>query len=87
VLPIGIAEPVVKVAITFDITDNQRLVIGAISTGKIQDATREQIRDYVTGLTGYALQTAVARLELFQDEMAATIIADAEAMTKEATDE
>ena len=76
-----------KVAITFDITDNQRLVIGAISTGKIQDATRDQIRDYVTGLAGYALETAVARLERFQDEMAGQIVADAEAATREAPDE
>ena len=76
-----------KVAITHKVTPIQRLVIGAIMTGRIQDATREQIHEYFTGVASRVLSTAVARLERFQDEMAGQIIADAEAATREATDE
>ena len=55
-------------------------------TGKIQDATRAEMHEYFADVAHRVLSTAVARLERFQDEMAGQIIADAEAMTKEATD-
>jgi len=56
-------------------------------TGKIQDATRAEMHEYFADVAHRVLSTAVARLERFQDEMAGQIIADAEAATREATDE
>ncbi len=56
-------------------------------TGKIQNATRDQMHEYYASIAKRILSTAVARLELFQDEMAGQIVADAEAATRGATDE
>ena len=52
-----------KVAVPYEIDDNQRLIIGAIMTGKLEPATREQIQTYCMRVVGKTLESAVGRLE------------------------
>ena len=69
-----------KVAVPYEIDDNQRLIIGAIMTGKLEPATREQIQTYCTRVVGKTLESAVAKLEKFQTAMAEQLVAEAEAI-------
>ncbi len=62
--------------------------MGAIMTGKVQDATRAEIQEYITGLVNRTLARSVAKMEHLEKELAAEIIADLDALlAREATDE
>jgi hypothetical protein len=62
-----------KVRVTHEITDDERLGIGAIQTAKLQPATREQIEDYITEVVDTALAPVRGKVSAFYEKLAADL--------------
>lgn len=62
-----------KQRITFEFSDEERLVLGIRSTGVLHPATRAQAEEVVQGLVHGALSKGVKALEGLQDEIISKI--------------
>ena len=62
-----------KVSITLELDDDQRVAVGLIETGKFVPAKREQVREFVTGLVMAAINDT-ARVVVEQQKATANEI-------------
>ena len=58
-----------KVRVTHEITPDERLGIGAIKSGKLQAATREEMEDFISELVETALGPVRTKVEGFYDKL------------------
>ena len=58
-----------KVQVTFEIDDNQRLAIGVRETGRFVPATRNECRDYLTEAANSKLNNLTTQVVKHMDEM------------------
>jgi len=63
----------VKIRVTFELTDTERVVIGAIKGGQLQPATREQVEAYAREIVEAALTSGVRKLEAVQAQLVTDI--------------
>ena len=66
-----------KTQVTIELSENQRIAVGLLETGKMVPATRENVRDYVTGVAMPSIETATeltnARRELIENDIRKTL--------------
>ncbi len=62
-----------KVRVTHEVDDSERLAIGAILTGQLIPATREQVDEYAKGLFNEAVTEVATKLVEAQQSFLNTI--------------
>lgn len=58
-----------KTQVTIELTDEQRLAVGLLETGKMIPATRDEVRSYVTEITMASVNTATGAILKAQKEV------------------
>ena len=69
-----------KVQVSIELDDDQRIAVGLLETGKLVPASREEVRSYVTQVSMASINTAtkitnIKRHELVE-EIKATMLGD-----------
>ncbi len=66
-------EGIIKVQVTIELDENQRIAVGLIETGKFTPATREEVRSYVLETTMASVNVATSIVVEQRDKIAARI--------------
>ena len=66
-----------KVAVTYELSDTQRVAVGAITRGVLEPASRAEIRDYAQRIVENELATITNKLEDAQQRLVGELGLDA----------